>query len=292
MDGFVIRPAITADLSAMHEIFYRNEIAGVEAPPPPGPIPAWMRHTITTGQLLVAEDNGELLGYAGLTIRNRVAFLTDLFVRPDRQSRGVGGRLLSQILPDGSLTRCTLASSDPRALALYIRAGMQPRWQNFWLFSEAAALRLLPGDVHVVEAVPGDFDLINWDREMSGRFRPEDHHFWVGQQGGVPLWIYRGDWQLGYGYVRFADGPIWHPNAATIGPVGVGEEHGAECLLALARWCRERASHVRLCVPGPHPALAPLLSAGFKITDVETFVSMGDRFCDPRCYLSAGGETF
>jgi GNAT superfamily N-acetyltransferase len=292
MDGFVIRPATAVDLSGMHDIFYRNEIAGVESPPPPGPIPAWMRHTLDTGQLLVADDDGALIGYAGLTIRNHVAFLTDLFVRPDRQSRGIGGRLLRQIMTDDWRIRCTLASSDPRALALYIRAGMQPRWQNFWLFAEAAALRLSLGMVRVVGATPGEFDLINWDRSISGRSRPEDHRFWVGQQGGVPLWLYRGDHRLGYGYVRFADGPIWHPNAATIGPVGVGEENGAEGLLALVRWCRERASHIRLCVPGPHPALAPLLSVGFRITDVETFVSSGDRFCDPRRYLSAGGETF
>jgi hypothetical protein len=50
---------------------------------------------------------------------------------------------------------------------------------------------------------------------------------------------------------------------------------------------------LRLAVPGPHPALRPLLDAGFRIADFDTFASSAQTpFFVPRCYLSTGGETF
>jgi hypothetical protein len=50
---------------------------------------------------------------------------------------------------------------------------------------------------------------------------------------------------------------------------------------------------VRLAVPGPHPALRPLLDAGMRIADFDTFVSTArEPFFDSRRYLSTGGETF
>lgn len=246
MDAPIIRTATVADLPAIHDIFYRNEVVGHADPPPPGPLPAWLRHTLATGTLLVAELAGVPIGYAGLTIRDRVAFLTDLFVQPAHQSRGIGGALLRAILPPGDLTRCTLASSDPRALSRYIRAGMRPRWQNFWLLAESATLRLPPGDVRVAAADPADPDLLAWDRRFSGRDRPNDHRFWREQQGGIPLWLVRGDQRLGYAYIRFADGPIWHPHAATIGPVGTLADVGSEALLSLVQWSRERSPLVQI----------------------------------------------
>ena len=52
------------------------------------------------------------------------------------QSAGVGGWLMLQAFGAAAGLRCTLSSSDPRALGLYIRAGLIPRWQNFLLRAE------------------------------------------------------------------------------------------------------------------------------------------------------------
>jgi len=290
----VIRAATERDMPGMFEIFYLNEMRGVVDPPPRGAVPAWVGHVLATGDVLVAERGDELLGFAGLTTRSDIAFLTDLFVRPGAQSAGIGRALLRAILPTGGRIACTMASSDPRALALYIRAGMVPQWPNFWLIGESSVLRLPEDSVEVVAAEPEDAELLRWDRAIAGRERPQDHRFWVAGQAGIPLWFRRDGQAVGYGYSRAAASLPWQREALTLGPIGAQMPDDAlACALAAVRWGRERASLLRLAVPGPHPALRPLLDAGFRIADFDTFASTANAsFFDPRCYLSTGGETF
>jgi GNAT superfamily N-acetyltransferase len=233
MSDVTIRPATERDLAAIFDLFYQNEMRGVADPPPRGDVPPWLPHTLANGALLVAERAGLPAGFAGLTVRSGVAFLTDLFVRPDAQSGGIGRALLRAILPPDAPVRCTLASSDPRALALYIRAGMLPQWPNYWLLGESAGLRPAASDVEVVEALPGDVQLLRWDREIAGRDRTQDHRFWVREQAGVPLWFRRGGAAIGYGYARFNASINWHREALTLGPIGAQTPDDAlACALA------------------------------------------------------------
>src|SRR3954451_19364987 len=156
MAGWRIREAGPEDLEGALDIFYENAVRGVENPPPPGPVPAYARHVMATRRLLVAEEAGRLLGFAGLITRGEVSFLTDLFVRPALQSSSIGKALLHEILPAGG-TYWTCGSSDPRALALYIRAGMRPQWTQFGLRAIDLAPERLPADtVTIAEAMPGD----------------------------------------------------------------------------------------------------------------------------------------
>ena len=70
---------------------------------------------------------GAVIGYAGSIVRGQVAFLTDLFVRAAHQSNAIGQALLAAVMPQDGRMHCTTASTDPRAQALYARAGMAPR---------------------------------------------------------------------------------------------------------------------------------------------------------------------
>ena len=54
-----------------------------------------------------------------------VAHLADMFVARDRLGQGIGRRLLEAALPPDGV-RITFASHDPRALPLYVRAGLRP----------------------------------------------------------------------------------------------------------------------------------------------------------------------
>jgi hypothetical protein len=60
------------------------------------------------------------------------------------------------------------------------------------------------------------------------------------------------------------------------------------------RWAAGRGPSVRVFVPGPHPALATLLDAGFRLTEApDTFFATGSAaFADPRRYLPSGGTLF
>jgi GNAT superfamily N-acetyltransferase len=305
-----IRPATPADLGQVHDIWYRAEVQDLLDAPPPGDVPAIFHHELTTGKMYVAQAGGRILGYAALIPRGAIAYLAELYVRDDEQSSGIGQALLARALSrqacgNGSgptFACCTLSSDDPRALALYIRAGMQPRWPHFLLYAASSRLTgsspgdLLAAGVDVVPARPGDPELVRWDAEVGGRLRPEDHAYWVQGASATPLWFARGSEALGYGYVqaRNHEVALWHPEALSLGPIGARNPSLAlDCTLAAVAWAAERAPAVALGVPAAHPCLPVLLQAGFRIMYVETFVSIEENVpCDPACYLPSSSTLF
>jgi GNAT superfamily N-acetyltransferase len=290
----LIRAAEADDLEPVWDFHYANEVAGESHPPARVPVPPYLPHLLESGQLLVAEHDGRLLGFAGLVRRGSTAFLTDLHVRLDRQSSAIGRSLLHRILPTDGTALLTLSSTDPRALALYARAGMRPRWPNLLLEVETGRIGALPiNGIEVVEADPADRSLAAWDADGCGRPRPMDIEYWLGAERGVPLWFSRNGKIVGYGIVRFAAGQIWHPEAVTVGPVGVRDAGvAAACVVAAVRWARERGSFLELAVPGPHPALAPLLEAKLRIAYVETYCASEPNLVDPERYVGSGGDLF
>jgi hypothetical protein len=296
-----VRVAQESDLAAIYDVWYQTDVLTddlMTTPPEKGPVPAYLRHVFATGRLVVAERNGDIVGFAGAVTRGEVVFLTDLFVDPLHQSGGLGKALLRAALPGGDgLVHCTLSSSDPRAQALYIRAGMAPDWPYFGLTLDVSAtsarVREPRQDVEIREALAGDApELVKADTERSGRYRPEEHTFWMQQEQAAALWFRRQDRPIGYGYVRLGAGTIWHPRACTIGPVGAATaEEATACVLAAVEWAAERAPVLRIGVPGPHGSLAPLLERGFQITYVDTFVSTAPApFFDARRYIPSGGD--
>jgi GNAT superfamily N-acetyltransferase len=289
----IFRPAYEADLQPMYEVFYQNEVLDSPHQPSPGDIPSYLRHVLQTGTLAVAEQDGTVLAFAGAITRGNITFLTDLFVRPDHQSGQLGKTLLHSVLPQDNLVHCTMSSSDPRALALYIRAGMRPQWPHFALRLEKPTRekRVTPG-IEIIEADAGDPALVRWDTQISGRLRPMDHLYWVREQGAVPLWFRRQGQIVGYGYIRLGAGTLWYPQACVLGPIGVSApEDATACVLAAVDWALQQADVLCIDVPGPHPCLATLLETGFRITYVDTFVSTAATpFFDARCYIASGGD--
>src|SRR5437016_5810963 len=72
----------------------------------------------------IDEADGEMVGYARSIERRGLFELAELFVRPDRQSAGLGRQLIERTFPDGrGDVRLILATSDVRALARYYAAG-------------------------------------------------------------------------------------------------------------------------------------------------------------------------
>ncbi len=289
----IFRPAHETDLRAVYEVFYQNEVLDSPHPPSPGDVPSYLRHVLQTGTMYVAEQDEKVLAFAGAITRGNIIFLTDLFVWPAHQSGQLGKTLLHSVLPQDDRVHCTMSSSDPRALALYIRAGMRPQWPHFALRLEKPTheMPLTPG-MEIIEADPGDPALVHWDAQVSGRLRPVDHLYWVREQRAVPLWFRRQGQNVGYGYIRLGAGTLWDPQACTLGPIGASTpEDATACVLAAVNWALQQAEVLHIDVPGPHPCLATLLERGFRITYVDTFVSTaGTPFFDARCYSASGGD--
>jgi ribosomal protein S18 acetylase RimI-like enzyme len=94
-------------------------------------------HDVDLGLSSVAEQAGELVGFL-LTRRwqdEGAGFIDLLAVHPDHQHRGIGGALLltafSRIAAAGLReAQLTVASDNPRALALYEKVGMTVRFQH------------------------------------------------------------------------------------------------------------------------------------------------------------------
>lgn len=291
----IFRSADQAELKSVYGVYYQNELVDNPLLPMPDTIPPYLKHVLETGKLYVAEKDGKILGFAGAITRGNICFLTDLFVLPSYQSGQLGKKLLNAVLPQDTLIHCTMSSSDPRALALYIRAGMRPQWPHFALRLEkpSHAWPLAP-DLEVIEADASDPALVSWDAQVCGRPRPIEHWFWVREERAVPLWFRRRGKTVGYGYVRFVAEALTSPQSCTLGPIGASTpEDATTCVLAAIYWALLRATVLHIDVPGPHPCLATLLERGFHISAFDTFVSSAvTPFFDARCYIASGGDLF
>lgn len=291
----IVRPVEPGDLPQIYDIYYEDLTMAMAAPPPRPPVIGEIRHEVAAGVAWVAERAGRVDGFATLSVRGRVAFLSSLFVRQDTQSAGLGWRLLQAILPLRTHLCCTISSGDPRALALYSRSGMAPRWPELLLQTQTApsAAPTPPGLV-IDEADAGDPALEDWDARIGGRRRPQDLAYLIGEERAVPLWFRRGGEIVGYGLVRLSAGTPWHPDAATLGPIGaVSPDDARDCTIATVAWAWRRAPVLRIDLPGPHPALAALLGAGFRIIDMDTFMSAAaEPFAAPDRYIGSGGSLF
>ena len=290
------RPAYENDLTQASEVVYENDIRDELSPPPFPGRSATLVHIFHTGTVYVAEENGRILAFAAAITRSNVTFLTDLFVRPDQQSSRLGQTLLQHVLPlSADSIRCTMSSTDSRALALYIRSGMRPQWPNFCLrLDEPASVEKLRTNLETVEAEAGDPALVEWDAQASGRSRPQDHAYWISKQQASPLWFRRDGEIIGYGYARPGAGTLWFPETCTLGPIGARTPaDGTACVLAAVSWVQQQAKILRIDVSGPHPCLAPLLEARFRIAYVETYVSSATTpFFNPHCYIASGSDLF
>lgn len=295
----IFRPARESDLASMYFVYYLNEVSEAEgmAATPPSSVPATLRHVFETGTMYVAEQDDTILAFAGAITRGTVTFLTDLFVRPPIQSGGLGKTLLSHVLLREQPIHCTMSSTDPRAQALYTRVGMQPVFPHYnlqWQRRASEKLSFPETELEVIEGQAGDPALVRWDAQISGRNRPVDHAFWAKQQQCVPLWFRQRGVTVGYSYVRLEDATPLTTKRWVVGPLGVSApEYAAECVLAATRWVQQQAEEVRvrIDVPGPHPALAPLLERGFQIIYVEIFQSSATTpFFDARCYIPSGSD--
>jgi len=139
-----VRPATDADGPGIAAV--RDAIGGQHDDS--GSDAAYRAHLMAHGRLFVAVRDGRVIGFAGARDVGGHRLLSDLFVDPQVHGGGVGRVLLATVL-DGSEERYTFSSSDPRAMPIYARAGMRPRWPLLYLHGPAPEI----STVAVAEAV-------------------------------------------------------------------------------------------------------------------------------------------
>jgi GNAT superfamily N-acetyltransferase len=205
--------------------------------------------------LLAAAPDGAAHGFGGTLRRGAVTHLGDLFVLPEHQSSGVGRALLAELL-EGDGPKVTFASSDPRAMGLYMRYGLRPWCPLLYLSGPSAGLAGPP----VRRAAPEE--VAELDAHAGGGARAQTLA-WYAATPGVTCYTTG----AGYAFARTAVDKV------VIGPAGgATPQDCVEAVLGAVAASAE-AGVAAMAVPGGH-RLAPLLvEAGWRIGDMDTFMA-------------------
>lgn len=219
--------------------------------------------TRTAERFWVAEKNGQVIGYARAILRDGVRELADFFILPSHQSAGVGRELLARAFPtEGATHRVIMATIDSRAMALYLKAGVYPRFPSYY-FSRVPERVSVPTDLAFVpiSTLPKAVDALGMiDLILLGHRRDVDHD-WL-RQDRQGYFYYRGGQPVGYGYVGQSSGPFALLDSQDF-PAVLAH---AESEVAASR--REFGVEVPLI---NRDAVDYLLSRGFQMSEFFTF---------------------
>lgn len=205
----------------------------------------------------VAEEagSGRLVGFARSIERDGLLELTEFFVRPGQQSRGVGRTLLQRAFPAGDALRSIIATLDVRAQARYYAAGTVAQ---FPLYTLSGAPRD-PGPISDVEAASIDGGLDSQraiELAVLGYRRSDEELRWLLERRRGHLYRVNGQ-PVGFSFVGSdGAGPIAARDPVNLPAIllhaeGVARSHGIERL--------------ELQVPAPNAvAIRHLTGRGFR----------------------------
>ena len=287
----VIRLATPEDVPAIRAILaaHGNDepLGRLRGPDIVGP---YLRHLFAHHRAMVSELPGEeVVAFGALADVGLAWHLADLFVHPAHLGQGLGRELLDALYGERG-PRTTFASDDPRALPLYVRAGMAARWVALYLRGGADEARRAAADprARALEVVDGDPEQqAALELAWTGADRTRDHALWSAWPGADPFIVRDADGPVAVGYgrdrqigpgARAVDRLVVRPGAEPVGPV----------LAAVAR-CMARGEMLDVTVPGPHPALPVLLELGVRIDDKDIYCAGPTDPIDPAYRLVNGG---
>jgi GNAT superfamily N-acetyltransferase len=218
--------------------------------------PDFLDREQTTGGLVVATVDTRMVAFAGTFRRGDLTHLGDLFVEPQHQSRGLGQRLLDRLLTDASST-ITFASTDPRALALYLRWGMRACGVLLYLTGSRR-----PNYPHETIRAASVDRIAALDGMAGGGDRTEDLA-WYGQLPGVTIHASNN----GYAFTRIVGDTI------IVGPAAGRTPADCANVVTSAIATHDTPRTVRIAVPGTHPLAPTLIESGMRIADCDTILA-------------------
>jgi hypothetical protein len=173
--------------------------------------------------------------------------------------------------------RTTFASRDPRALPLYVRAGMDAIWPNFFFQGDPRILPDPPAGF-ALDVVPLE-EMARLERAWTGSDRTLELPYWPAAVDLRPFVVtLRGDpVATGLSRRRMNGKDHWLDHAAAA--------PGANAVPALMTALRLGGADATLtgaAVPGPSPLLRALLEAGWKIDDRDVFLASDPSVVDPQ----------
>ena len=103
----------------------------------------YKRQLLLFGRLTVVEQDGTLIGYLAITVKDEVAQIARLAVHPAWSGQGLGRRLLAEGLEAARALGCRRAilntqAPNRRAQALYRSFGFRPSGERFEVYTRPA----------------------------------------------------------------------------------------------------------------------------------------------------------
>ena len=147
MTAPVVRTAVAADVAVLQGVFRRAALSNagdrelLRARPE---FLEWSGDAIAGGRVRVAVEDGTVAGFATTLPVEGGLELEDLFVEPDRMRRGVGRRLVEDVLDTARAEGVAhvWVTANPHAMAFYAAVGFQPAGTAMTPGGPAARLRL------------------------------------------------------------------------------------------------------------------------------------------------------
>jgi GNAT superfamily N-acetyltransferase len=245
-----------------------------------GSDPAYVRYLLSRGRMVVAEHRGAVTGY-GATLRigtgpAAVTMLCDLFVDPHSHGLGLGQAMLAALWRD-STTRMTFSSLHAHALPLYTRWGLDAWWPLLYLGGDVAALAG-PAGWTVSPTAAGA--VAGLEQRWTGFDRAADHESWAARPGGQPVLAERDGQPMAAGSVA-GEGPEYGIVHLALSP-GCGDAEARDAVLAVLARLDPPGGRARVCLPAPHPAVRPLLAAGWHNDFMDLYMATEPGLLDPR----------
>jgi GNAT superfamily N-acetyltransferase len=266
-----IRRGTPADAEACHEVMWTavTDLGRRRGTPLTGSAADWWASGESLQRFLVeraaewwvAEEDSRIVGYGRSIEREGLLELTEFFVLPAAQSKGIGRAIIARAFPNGrGRIRSIIATTDERALSRYYAAGTTPR---FPILSLGGAPRSEPGRNAVTAhqiAIHSPSNLrqvrqIELSTLESARGEAEMRWLLQDREG----FLYRrGDEPIGFAFMgKRGAGPIAALDPADLPDILFHvEDHAARLGL----------TQIEFQVPGPNGVAARhLLSRGFRI---------------------------
>jgi GNAT superfamily N-acetyltransferase len=249
---------------------------------------AYTTHLLAHGHVVVAESGGTVNGF-GATRRigtgpAAVSILCDLFVDPRCHGRGIGQAMLGALWR-GDRPRMTFSSLHAHALPLYTRAGLDAWWPLLYLSGPVAALRP-PAGWAVARSQPRQVAAL--EKEWTGIDREADHTDWAARPSGAAVTAVRDGEVLAAGTTAGAAAGYGIVHLALA--AGAGQEEARDAVIAVLASLDAPHGRARACLPAPHPAVRPLLAAGWQNDFVDLFMATAPGLLDPRRAVPSPGE--
>jgi GNAT superfamily N-acetyltransferase len=257
--------------------------------------PAYVRHLMAHGRVVVAEVAGQVTGF-GATQRvgtgsDAVTVLCDLFVDPAAHGQGVGRAILTELWSNARRKQ-TFSSRHAHALPLYTSFGVDAWWPLLYLQGDPARLTVPAGwRVAPVSAEQA----AGCERDWTGIDRAGDYQAWAARPGADSVQISAGpvsggpvsgntvSGNTGSGVIAtgivLRSGPETGIMRLVTAPVVKEDGIAATAVLAALAGLTGLAN---VCLPGPHPAVRPLLAAGWRVADFDLFMASEPGMLDPR----------